>query len=556
MEDFGSRSSSLVPYQTTSPAAIPSKELSDVIVNAFSVAADQFTQNIQNNTTNNISGNLTGGVADTSIAEYYKNLLRQSLEKEEKEKKKALEEKQKKEEQLREKEWQEYQKNAQTVINTMSNWANNPLQGVSDIIDAGFKKVFASVETVWNMPLKEVGPNIKKAAGTIFRPITATAEVAGKALTGFGGALGGLKQVLSGGAIKQSEELDMDSLIQAENEDENSLTTANQQLSKSEKDEEKQLALQKNKDDKENSEKEVAATQGVGLTVGGLFTQYILPIVLAVVAGAALLPIIVTKITEGFLTLKNISFPMFIENIRMFFENAGIDIEARFKELFSNIPLFGYDPGKEVDKKFEVEQARMLELEKNSSGQERKAIKEYRKRAEGLYALKSSGANAYEIALQEKELREAAAKIQNKEKLQKLQTSMEEMANLGEQRKNMSDNVSIEIERQKEEKKKAAAEASQQRRMNTLYEVGQKNYTMNLLSKEQMGKYLDTEHQAQLIQKMETEGKSQQELLAANGKTEDKILKGREYMDSLGKFGNDIKINVVGTGFKNPVGAQ
>ena len=153
MEDFGSKSTSLTPNQSSSPTTIPSKELSDVIVNAFSVAADQFTQNIQNNnyTQNNISGNLSGGLADTSIAEYYKNLLRQSLEKEEKQKKKDAEEEKKKKDAQRAKEWAEYQKNAQKVIDTMSTWANNPLQGVSDLIDSGFKKVFAGVQTVWNI---------------------------------------------------------------------------------------------------------------------------------------------------------------------------------------------------------------------------------------------------------------------------------------------------------------------------------------------------------------------------------------------------------------------
>lgn len=358
MEEFGSRSNSLMTSQISAPA-IPSKELSDVIVSAFNSAFTQIN-NTQNNT---VSGNLTGGLADTSIAEYYKNLLRQSLEKEEKQKKDEAENRKKKEEEMRNKQTAIYEKNAQTVLNEMSKWASNPLQGVSDLIDNGFKKVFSGISAAWNKPIAEIGPDLKKFGSNILKPVTVFSEV-GAAIKGFGEVVSDKKEDL--------EDIDMNDLIEGSDGDGKTLAEAadsKKNVSKSEKDAAKQAMAETNKQNQENSKKQIQATQGVGLTIGGLFTQYILPIALAVAGLAVFIPIAFAHVGDFFEKLINFTGPELKNKLDETAGNIGIDINKKIKEILPQIKILGmpiYNAGNDADlKTFKLSDANQKQYDAN-----------------------------------------------------------------------------------------------------------------------------------------------------------------------------------------------
>ena len=342
MDDFGSRSNS-VSTQSGSLSLVPSKELSSVIVDAFSTAFNQFNQ--QNNyaiNNNNISGNLTGGMADTSIAEYYKNLLRQSLEKEEKQKKKDAEEKKKKEAEQREREWKEYEKNAQTVLNEMSKWASNPLQGVSDLIDSGFTKMFAGIQKAWNTPISEVGKKFEAGVHKAFTPFTAVA-----------GAIKAFSEV----AEEKSDELedvDMDGLLES----------SSKQASKSEQDAAKQQIKETNEQNEQNTKEIVNATDGVGLTVGGLFLKYIVPIATGVGLAVVALEILSGKFAEFIYGFVNVKLPLLGAELKKWLDDLKFEFQNFLDtELFPLLP--GYNADKAAEKKLDKERKRLeKELEK------------------------------------------------------------------------------------------------------------------------------------------------------------------------------------------------
>ena len=340
MDDFGSRSTSLQPI---SSAPLPSKELSDVIVKAFDTAFNQF--NTQNNyQTNNINGNLVGGLADTSISDYYKNLLKQSLEKEEKQKKKDAENEKKAKEEQRKREFAEYQKNIQTAMDELSKWANNPLQGVSDLIDNGFKKMFTGIQSVWNKPVAEIGPQLKETAGKLIRPIAVWGDVAA--------AVKGFSEVVKEKGEKL-EKVDMDSLISGESgtsiEASGRITSKPIAISKEQSDKVAQVEKENKVQSSKQTAEIVAATSGVGMTVGGLFTQYVLPIVLGIGALVVLFPMIYEFFAGEFRKFIDYTLPLMNINTQEKIENFKVGLMNKLSEFsWPDSIIFGESAGKPI----------------------------------------------------------------------------------------------------------------------------------------------------------------------------------------------------------------
>lgn len=612
MNDFGERNSSLNVSQSSSTELVPSRELSDVIVNAFSSAFNQF--NTQNNT-NNISGNLTGGLADQSIAEYYENLLRQSLEKEEKQKKKDAEERKKKEDAQRKIEFAEYRKNAQTIMNEMSTWANNPLQGVSDVIDAGFKKVFTGLQAAWNKPIVEIGPDLKKTAKTIFSPVTKTASFISEPFKQIGMAGFGLVQALT--EKKQDldkSEIDMDSLISEEvginqstvkqpssaqvaqmdslisEESSVSKVSASQELSKSEKDATKNQLIQKNKDDKENSEKQIKATSGVGLTVGGLFTQYVLPIVLGITALAALAPVIITELKLNWRNMKEIGIPLLLRNIGDFFRKLGIDLEVKAKEILSKVKIKGvsiFNAGDELTEELKAEQRnKQREIEEHKLRIER-SVPRFRgnvesagfnaKEQQSIYDLVSNKVKLQQLPTTSPEalrLRSEIAstedKFKNDPRFEKIKVESEKIEKILQKKSKLDTDLSriesqlrfsqekaLDVLKTRAESQKQKIDQENQDYQLKLYsDVSQKDIEGFVNATRSARANLDEPHKVQFYQNLR-EGKTEKELMDA---TQDKgpmsISRGLEYEKTVTNVFNDIKNNFVGSGSRSPVAAR
>lgn len=218
------------------------------------------------------------------------------------------------------------ERNAQQILNTMSRWANNPLQGVSDIIDGGFKGVFASLKTAWNTPIAEVSKGVQETATKITAPFAKLVE----------GTAGFIKAVTD--KQEEIEEVDLDSLIEGDGGG----------SSKQAKDERKQSDAEKEEKDEDRSRKQVAATEGVGLTVGGLLTKYLIPLALGVGLFIATFPVLYSAVAGTIVKLTEFTIPLWfndlLSSLKLLF---GVELPKKFDQMIMAIQ--GKDPDKVVD---------------------------------------------------------------------------------------------------------------------------------------------------------------------------------------------------------------
>lgn len=308
-EDFGSRNITTVPQS----APLPSRELGTVIINSG--------QNAQKN--------LNAVDQSTDIAGPLKERLDSLIESERASSEKRNDEigklqKRGIEEQLK-REREAAERNAQQILNTMSRWANNPLQGVSDIIDGGFKGVFASLQTAWNTPISDVAKGVQETTTKITAPFAKLVE----------GTAGFIKAVTD--KQEEIEEVDLDSLIEGDGGS-----------SKQAKDERKQKEAEKEEKDEDRSRKQVAATEGVGLTVGGLLTKYLIPLALGVGLFIATFPVLYSAVAGTIVKLTEFTIPLWfndlLTSLKLLF---GVELPKKFDQMIMAIQ--GKDPDKAVD---------------------------------------------------------------------------------------------------------------------------------------------------------------------------------------------------------------
>ena len=241
---------------------------------------------------------LSGGEKDRTKA-YEKH-----LKKEEDAEKKARAERAKRD--------REIEKAFDTTLRGLSTFAQNPLKGLDNALQAGFKGLFKFGDRLLNKSVGDIGKDMKKMAATV----TAPARAVGGALKGIVGGGAAVAKIVSGNALPKA--------------------TAVKEESKGEKDakEAKEGKVEKKRDKQAGDQ--LAAIQSTNLTVGMIFGK-IAAFAVGIAAIALLVPIIAGKLTELVLNFKYaaketpIKFGVFMRKAKAVLFGGLFDLASKLK---------------------------------------------------------------------------------------------------------------------------------------------------------------------------------------------------------------------------------
>lgn len=353
-----------------SPPALPSVDIGSVIVRSLQQVIEATNGNEV--TESDLSGKITKGINDSDLVKNDKSgdsnspsnplnkLLVDNDKKGQIEKKKSydkhLEKLLKDEEKARSKRELAIEKAVDSTLRGINTFAQNPLKGLNNAIEFGIKGIFKVTDKLMNKTMGEIGSDIKKGAKTALMPITET----GKLVKGAGVGIATVANLVKGKDknvevknAKEAEVLTADELkkVITEGVDESDVADENGSDkdsgnkdggSKQEEDKRnaKEANIEKKRDGQANEQ--LAAVKGTNLTLG-LVLMKIGAVAIAVTAALVLFPILVAKVTdllirvkEGFRDIK-VKVPILIDK---FTAKLKAGAYALFAQL--RVPGIGY----------------------------------------------------------------------------------------------------------------------------------------------------------------------------------------------------------------------
>ena len=322
------RTQGQLPTTSQTMPALPSMDISSIIVRSLQTAlegADSEDKELSDQIADGINKSdlikaQKGGVSKGESKSPIDDLLSGG----EKNRTKAYEKHLKKQEDLEKKARAEraardraVEKAFDTTLRGLSTFAQNPLKGLDNALQAGFKGLFKFGNNLLHKTTTDLKNDMKKMGATVTAPIRAVGKVGMGAITGamaVGKVIGGgvAKLAGKGGGLEKPAPLDTDALLKkdgtketkvAKVENKNAAAAKTEGQTKGEKDakEAKEGKVEKKRDKQAGDQ--LAAVQSTNLTVGMIFGK-IAAFAVGFAAIALLFPIIVGKISDLIITIK------------------------------------------------------------------------------------------------------------------------------------------------------------------------------------------------------------------------------------------------------------
>lgn len=319
------RNQGQLPPSSNAMPALPSRDIGSIIVrslqNALSADSggddelpDKIAEGI--NRSDLMNGQKKGGVSQNGEGGNSKSPIDNLLKGGETARTKAYEKHLKKEEDAEKKARREREardraaaKAFETTLRGLSTFAQNPLKGLDNALQAGFKGLFKFGNNLMHKSLGDIGKDMKKAVGVVTAPAREVGKLAKGVITttfAVGKVVGGgvAKAIGKGGIQKAaveasdvaSEKSGKAKVAKVKGEEKGGETKQDK-----DKKEVKEANVEKKRDKQANAQ--LAETAKTNLTVGMIFGK-LAALAIGLAAAAVLIPIIAGKIADLIITVK------------------------------------------------------------------------------------------------------------------------------------------------------------------------------------------------------------------------------------------------------------